>query len=87
MRSQVDQDSWLWGDAEPDYEGELDRAVERLAAGDAMRKAALHKVSERLLDRKCVRVATDVESGHARALLEGVDVAGSLSEEVDRGPA
>ena len=79
----VDQDTWLWGDVEPDYEGELVKAVERLGAGDAMRKAVLEKVAERLLDRKCVRVTTAVESVHARDLLEGVDVAaaGNLSEE------
>ena len=62
----VDTDTWLWGDVEPDYEGELATAVERLAAGDAMRKAVLEKVAERLLDRKCVRVTTALESAHAR---------------------
>jgi len=82
----VDNDTWLWGDVEPDYDGELARAVVRLAAGDAMRKAALEKVAERLLDRTCVRVTTAVESAHARELLEGVDVAaaGNLSEEAWR---
>ena len=50
-----------------------------------MRRDAEGRASEasRLLDRRCARVATAVESGHACELLHGVDVAPaqSLSEE------
>ena len=70
----VDADTWLWGDGEPDYEGELARAVESAAAGDEVRGAALRKVADRLLDRLRVRVASDEECAVAEELLEGVDL-------------
>ena len=38
----VDNDTWLWGDAEPDYEGELAKVVDRLAGDDAQRLSLIH---------------------------------------------
>ena len=70
----VDADTWLWGDAEPDYEGELTAEVIRIAAGDETRKVALRKVADRLLDRRHVRKASGEERDLATVLLDGVGV-------------
>ena len=81
----VDSDTYLWGGAEPDYEGELAAEVVRLAAGDGARKKVLERVAERLLDRVRVRVATADECALASELLTGVDVGGGgATEEVWR---
>jgi hypothetical protein len=85
MRSsglRVDCDSWLWGDQEVDYEGELAREVARLAGGDEVRKWALEKVADRLLDRVRVRKATTAECAIADELMDGVELGeGVVSEE------
>ena len=67
---------------ERDYEGELSREVERVAEGDAVRRAALLKVADRLLDRARVRVAVEAEDALAQELLAGVDLrdAGAVTE-------
>ena len=79
----VDFDTWLWGDGDPDYQGELAREVERVADGDEIRRAALMRVADRLLDRLHVRAASTAEISVAEELLAGVDVegAGAASEE------
>ena len=58
----VDSDTYLWGDTDPDFEGELARAAELLAAGDEGRKAVLVCVADRLLDRVRDRLITRAES-------------------------
>lgn len=72
----VDASTWLWGRGEPDFDGELAKEVERLAAGDEVQRAMLGKVADRLLDRHRVRVATPAESALADKLLEGMSVTG-----------
>ena len=83
MRGSADADTWLWGDGEPDYEGELVKAVRHLAGADGLRNAALRRVADRLLDRSRVRTATADERAMAEELLDGVDLsdAGLVDEE------
>ena len=79
-RRAVDDDTWVWGDAEPDYAGELARQVERVAGGGAEGRLLLERVAQRLLDRARVRVLRPDEVGEAEALL------GAVPEEVrERG--
>jgi hypothetical protein len=76
MRGQgriVDVDTWLWGEAEPDYVGELAKEVRRAAGGDAEERKLHERVADRLLDRACVRVATVEECQVASRLLAGMD--------------
>jgi len=69
--TRVDADTWLWGDGEPDYEGELAAEVARIAAGDAARQADLQRLADRLLDRLRVRRASEEERDLAAELLAG----------------
>ena len=80
----VDASTWLWGHGAPDFDGELRKQVERLAAGDEVQRAMLGKVADRLLDRHRVRVATPAESALAEKLLEGMS---GIGEEDRRSEA
>ena len=72
MGRSVDFDSWLWGEKEPDVEGELAQVVARVAGSDEGRRGMLEQVAERLLDRVRVRVASDEERRIGWQLLESV---------------
>ena len=80
----VDPDTWLWGEGEPDFEGELGREVQRLSAGQAAVRGRLAKVADRLLDRSRVRAATPEESAAAGELLQSL---GSPGPDAADGPA
>ena len=69
-------DTWLWGDAEPDYEGLLAAEVARACAGDQERELLYARVADRLLDRTRARCMTEEESVLVGELLAGIEVVG-----------
>ena len=69
-RRVLDNDSWVWGDVEPDYAGELARQVDSLAAGDGTRRLFLERVAQRLLDRVRVRELSRNEMAEVSAMLD-----------------
>ena len=70
----VDLDTWLWGDAGPDFEGELAKEAEQAAAGDEAQRNLNLRVANRLLDRVRTRVVTAEERRIASELLEGTSL-------------
>ena len=82
----VDLDTWLWGDAGPDFEGELAKEVVRAAAGGEAQRCLHERVANRLLDRVRTRVASAEERRIASELLEGtsLEACGGSEEAVRR---
>ena len=68
----ADLDTWLWGDAGPDFEGELAKEAEQAAAGDEAQRNLNLRVADRLLDRVRTRVVTAEERRIASELLQGM---------------
>ena len=66
----ADLDTWLWGDAGPDFDGELAKEVVTAAAGDKAQRYLYERVANRLLDRVRTRVASAEERRIASELLE-----------------
>ena len=77
----VDFDTSLWGDVDPDYEGEFAAVVVRAAAGDEMYRKELTRIAGRLLDRLRVRLASVDERALALQLTEGLGI-GAVGQEV-----
>ena len=75
-----DDDTYLWGQQEPDYVAELAREVARVAGDNHARRRLCERVSERLLDRSRVRVVTVEERVVAAKLLDGLDTGDLLHD-------
>ena len=75
-----DDDTYLWGQQEPDYVAELAREVARVAGDNPAQRRLCERVSERLLDRSRVRVVTVEERVVAAKLLDGLDTGDLLHD-------
>ena len=82
-RRTIDLDTWLWGQAGPDFVAELGREVVRFAGAAAERKAFCERVAARLLDHRRVRVATQEESAIAARILANVGAGASACGEAE----
>ena len=74
-----DDDTWVWGDGEPDYDGELAAEVTRQTLAEPGRRLEFERVAMRLLDRVRVRQLQPTEMVDVELLCEGFGGSGELA--------